>query len=284
MQTGKDIEALHLPENSPLRNTTKLSNPISQEESLMRTTLVPRLLGVYDTNQRRGCRDLSVFEIGHTYTVTEKGTDERRKLGVLLSGNAPSHWSVPDHEFDFFDAKGLVTSLVDSARARKISEKESKLSFLEDGKGIDLYFENNYLGFYGELSSVIAEERDFLSRITLLEIDLETLQQATGEDDRVLKALSPYPAIERDIAILVSVDVPSEKILEAIGKSGKQMLESVELFDRYMGKQVAAGKCSLAFRLVYRSMEKTLTEEEVTKRHDKILKMLEHQFEATLRD
>jgi len=69
---------------------------------------------------------------------------------------------VPDRELDFFDAKGLLALILDTTRARKISEKESSLPFLEEGKGIDLYFENKYLGFYGELSSKIAEERDFL--------------------------------------------------------------------------------------------------------------------------
>ena len=90
--------------------------------------------------------------------------------------------------------------------------------------------------------------------------------------------------MERDIAILVDIDTQAEKLTEAIQKAGKQILESVELFDRYRGKQVEAGKCSLAFRLVYRAGDRTLTEQEVNKRHEKILRMLQHQFGATLRD
>jgi len=278
-----DLDALGLPADSPLRNALKLSNPISQEESLMRTTLVPRLLKVYDHNQRRGRRDLAIFEIAQTYRQTDKGVDETCNLGVLLSGEPLPHWSVPAKQRDFFDAKGLASLILDSVRAQGIRAEKSQLSFLNSDRGIDLQFENVPLGFYGELSSEIAEKMDFLAKVSLIEIDLDVLHRAMGPDKRKFAAVSPYPAIERDIAILAPLDVASEKITDAIRKTGKAMLESVVLFDRYRGKQVAGERCSLAFRLVYRAQDKTLTEEEVSTRHDKILKMLERDFQATLR-
>ncbi|HNT34288.1 MAG TPA: phenylalanine--tRNA ligase subunit beta [bacterium] len=279
----RDLDDLNLPQDSPLRQAFRLTNPLSQEESLIRTTLAPRLLKVYDYNQRRARRDLAIYEIADTCRNNDGTLDEHAKLGILLSGEPSPHWSVPARERDFFDAKGLVMLILNATRARNIRFQKSTSSFLNPERAMDMFFEGIPLGFFGELAPEIAEKMDFLSRVSLIEINLDVLHQAAGEDQRKFVAPSPYPAIERDVAILVPLDAACDLILDAIRKTGKAMLESVVLFDRYRGKQVDADRCSLAFRLVYRSPEKTLTEEEVNARHEKILKMLERDYNAVLR-
>lgn len=279
----RDLDDLQLPADSFLRDAFTLTNPLSQGESLIRTTLIPRLLKVYDHNQRRARRDLAIFEIADTYRKTDESSDEVARLGILLSGEPLPHWSAQARERDFFDAKGLVTLILNAFRARNIRFEKSTQPFLNPERGIDLLFESTPLGFFGELAPEIALKMDFLSRVSLVEINLDVLRQAMGEDQRKFVAPSAYPAIERDIAILVPLTIAGDQILDAIRKTGKAMLESVALFDRYRGKQVDADRCSLAFRLVYRSSEKTLTEEEVNARHEKILKMLEREFSAVLR-
>ena len=279
----KDLDRLNVPAESPLRQAVRLNNPLSQEESLMRTTLVPRLLAVYDHNQRRGQKNVAIYELGNTYRKVQNAIEEHCKLGVVLAGNALMHWSIPDRQFDFFDVKGLAESLLKSIQATDISTKKTRCPFLAPERGIDLFFQKTLLGSYGELSQDVVSRMDFLGTVALLEMDLEVLQRAVGEDQRKLVTPSQYPAVERDIAVLISRNVTSEEIVNTIKKTGKKNLESVELFDRYTGKQIEKDKVSLALRLVFRAPDRTLTEEEVNQRYEKILKALQHNHDAVLR-
>lgn len=269
----KVFNNIKVEENSLLRDCVKISNPLGEDFSLMRTTTMPSLLDSLSKNYSRDNKEALLFEVSKVYTKGESVLpDEKPKLSLAMYG-----------EVDFYSLKGAIEVLLEGLSVPKFSfERESENPSYHPGKTANLLVRNKPIGTFGELHPDILENYGFDTRVYFAEIDLESIFEAS-KMERKYKPLPKFPAVTRDIAILVDEDVAVGKIEEIIKRKGKSTLEEVKLFDVYRGEQVPENKKSVAYALIYRGENKTLKDEEVNKIHDSIVKELEAKFSAELR-
>lgn len=272
----KTYDKIALPENDPKRNYIKLRNPLGEDYSVMRTTLIGNTMDVLSRNYNHGVESAKVFEIGNTFIpkqlpVTELPT-EKRLLSLGMYGDA-----------DFFSLKGVVEELLDRLG---INEKEYQAvtdnTTFHPGRTANIVVGDTVIGIIGEIHPDVLENYDMKERCLIGELDFEAIVELSNLEKKY-DPLPKYPSMVRDIALLIDEDVPVREIEKVILANGKGIVERIELFDVYKGDQVAEGKKSVAYSIVYRSSEKTLTDEEVVKVHDKILSELGEKLNAALR-
>ncbi len=259
----------------------RVVNPVSQEQQYLRTSLRPSLLSCLAANQRRTEAGLRLFEVGRAYLPRENDLPEEHEvLAAAWAGprSAPS-WSTPQDNLDFYDAKGVVEEL--SSRLGLALHFEAATDpHLHPGRCASLVAGGSAVGVLGELQRSVADAFDIsLSPVVLLEIDLASIIPLVAEPR--YRSLPRFPEAIRDIAVVVDAGLPSEKLRQAI--LSNPLIVACQVFDVYRGAPVPPGKVSLAFRIVYRSPERTLTEAEVDAAHQRIVQRLEHEFSATLR-
>jgi phenylalanyl-tRNA synthetase beta chain len=256
----------------------RLSNPMSEDMSVMRPLLLPGLLDAARHNAARGRADIALFESGHVYRPSgplegavdpEKSpgggfpTSERHHLGALLAGRGPRGWRTPPAPVDFFRAKGLVEAVLESAGVEWWAEPGER-PFLHPGRSATVIAaqEERKLGWIGELHPLVARAWD-LENAVAFELDLDLLAElAPGAAQFV--PLSAFPPVIQDIAVVVPEDVAAGDVEVAIADGGGDLLARLELFDVYRGEQVGAGNKSLAIRLEFQALDRTLTDDEVT--------------------
>lgn len=270
--------------------TVELANPLSEERSVMRTSLLPGLAAAARHAWRRQATRVALFEVGHTFHPAPNDTlpVETRRLGVLLVG-ARGQWIGEGEPFDFWDGKGYVQAIVrpllgvvpetvldDSLDARAPWLHPRRRATIR-AAGIDV-------GSLGELHPEVADALELEARAIYAEIDVGLLLEArvrTGVPQA--RALPRFPAVVRDIAMVVGDEHPASAIAEALRAAAKGLAESVTLFDLYRGKPVPEGKKSVAFRIVYRDPDETLTDKRVDAVHAEVSKAAEARFGAALR-
>jgi phenylalanyl-tRNA synthetase beta chain len=256
----------------------------------MRTILTPGMMEVLGRNYSRNIEAVKAFEIGNTFTANlldpEGLPDEQDNLVLGMYGGG----------VDFFDLKGMVIALLDKLGIKDldfIAESEYgvyhpgrcarivayKPLELENGSAI----EEVELGIMGEVHPQVAERYGIGSRCYVAELMFNTVTELASLE-KAYTQLPKYPATSRDIALLVDEDVAVGDIEKVIKNAGTEILRSIKLFDVYRGKQVAEGKKSVAFNLTYRHSDRTLTEEDVTAAHGKVLEALKDQLDAVLRE
>ncbi|MBI3599956.1 MAG: phenylalanine--tRNA ligase subunit beta [Nitrospinae bacterium] len=309
----KYFDAINIPQNDPLRKTIKLRNPLSQNWSVMRTTLLPGIIQTVVFNINRGVNDVGIFEIGKVFIPHEDFTAEGAKnaenykkkpnafsatsafsavkRGVLpvekmIVGGAVTEkrekkiWS--KGERDFYYLKGIVESLLDRLN---ISDREfcpPCLSYIHPQRGAGVKIKGEEIGFIGELHSASSEGFDLKDKVYVFELNIEKIISKTSAEKKYMP-LPKYPSIHRDIAIVLDSNIRSEDVYRLIRETDHSILKDIILFDYYEGKQIPAGKKSLAYSLVYRSDDRTLTDEDVNPLHEKIIANLKDKLEAVLR-
>jgi phenylalanyl-tRNA synthetase beta chain len=274
----KGFDMIGLPEESFMRRSVKLINPLGEENSIMRTTLMPNMLEVLSRNNNRNVESVKAFEIGRVFLPHSIPVDrlpvEKPVLTMGMYGK----------EVDFFTLKGTIESVFNNLGISNIEFiPEKNHPTFHPGRCANLLWENHILGVLGEIHPDVAEKYDLEVRTYLGEIDFNMVLQLTRLD-RIYKALPKYPAITRDIALVVKDEVYVKQIEDVIKENGGKLLEQVQLFDVYKGKQIKEGYKSVAYALTYRGEDRTLTDEEVVKVHGKILSQLKEKLEAQLRD
>src|SRR5712692_2635476 len=257
-----------------------LRNPLSEDHVALRPSLVTGLLGVLDRNMRAGAERVAIFELGRVF-VPPAGKEERH-LGILLWGNAASapHWRTRENrQLDFVDLKGTLESL-----------KIPALSF-RPGEDVDLALAteilswNRAIGFAGQLS---AQRRSTISApggVFFAELEVDPIL-SSDETTKTFREIEKFPAVTRDIAMIVPEKLSHAEILRLIESVNEPLLESVQLFDLFSGSESSLGPArkSLAYRLTYRDRSRTLTSEEVTAAHAKIRERLQRELGAELRE
>ncbi|MEG2353813.1 MAG: phenylalanine--tRNA ligase subunit beta [Clostridium sp.] len=271
----KIFDKLLIAKDSPMRNVVKIKNPLGEDYSVMRTTSISSMMESLGRNYNRSNESASLFEIGKVYIPdedTNKIPYEKNIITIGIYGGV-----------DYLNLKGIVENLLDNLGVKNPSfrREEGNPSF-HPGKTASLYVRNKFVGVIGEVHPDVAENFDIEERSYIAELDLDLLYEASNLEKKY-KALPKFPAVTRDIAILVDDTVLVQEIDEIIRKAGGNILESIKLFDVYKGKQIPEDKKSIAYALVYRAEGKTLKDEEVGKVHDKILRSLEHKLGAVLR-
>ena len=253
-----------------------VQNPISQNMSVMRTSLLPGLLNTFSYNFNRGEESVKLFEIGSTFLKGKKIT-QKEKLAGLVSGKVSDiHWCDENRAFDFFDIKGDLEVLLN----QDYSFTNGKLPFLHPGKTALITFKNKEIGFVGALSPNISNSLDLKQDIYYFELNLDSLPQPHV---RKYSKYSKFPIAQRDLAFLVDEQLPVSVILELAKRKAGKNLKEINLFDVYQGKGIAENKKSIAFSLFWQSMKGTLTDEEVDLIVEDISKYLSKEVKAELR-
>ena len=280
------VDKLGLPADDPRRENVAILNPLSEDQAVMRTTLVPGLLETAAGNLAYRNEDLALFELRPVFRplAGEELPVESLRLAALMCGRRdPEGWAQSAEPCDFYDLKGHVEDLLALLRITDLRwEASATDSFYHPGKSAALFAGDIRLGTLGELHPGLGQVFDLNRRVILCDLDLEAAFRLAGEFPG-FKPLSRFPDIARDSALLVEEEIPYRQVMEVLQGVKLKDLEDIVLFDVYQGEGVPAGKKSLAIRARYRSPERTLTDEIVQKQHDKLIKILEKELGAALR-
>jgi phenylalanyl-tRNA synthetase beta chain len=278
------LDRLLLGPDHPLRSVVRIENPLSEDQSIMRPTLLGSLLDAARHNVSRNGPDLAIFESGAVYRAAgedsdgDRPADEHHALGALLSGQLehPS-WREGRGEADFFAAKALLGSLLDRFHVHWSVREAAHWPFLHPGRSAEVLArsasgEPLRLGFLGEVHPRVAESWD-LGRTTAFAIDLGLLATVAPEVVS-FTAFGPFPALRQDLAVTLPVEVSARELLHLVRKAGGEMLDTAEIFDVYTGAQVGEGRRSLALTMSFRVLERTLTDEDVAPVRERIIAAL----------
>ncbi|WP_163328380.1 phenylalanine--tRNA ligase subunit beta [Desulfurobacterium thermolithotrophum] len=264
-----------------VENLIKISNPLSEEWVYMRDKIFPSLVQNAVLNINRNEKDVFLFEIAKIFeNKGEKLPEEHLHLGILLTGKIPEG-ILSEREVDFYDLKGIVEGLLELLKLEGKFESLDNVEYLHPGQSAKVIVNEEEIGFIGKLHPDVLERLDIKQDVFVGELSLDRLVEFSKEREIFFKQIPKFPPVTRDIAVLVDADMPVGKLEEVI-KSSAKYLEKLKLFDLYKGKEIPEGKKSVAFSLVFRSKEKTLSDEEVNKILNGIIKALE-KFGATLR-
>jgi phenylalanyl-tRNA synthetase beta chain len=271
------------PDNTPL----PLANPISNELSVMRTSLLPGLTKALVHNQKRQHPRVRLFESGLRFIQTSEGLRQEPMLAGLISGaRLPEGWSNQDESVDFFDLKGDLEALLElGGDSESWQFKPAEHPALHPGQSAEVLCQQadgHWLsaGWLGTLHPQLSKQLDVRGQALVFEIRLESLQE--GKLPR-FKSLSRFPEMRRDLALLVDEGLPVGQLLQEAENQGGEWLQKVTLFDVYQGKGVPEGKKSLALGLTWQHPSRTLTDEEINAQVDQIVTAFSQGFAAELR-
>ncbi|MCX7773105.1 MAG: phenylalanine--tRNA ligase subunit beta [Clostridia bacterium] len=276
----KIFDAINLPADHDLRKAVVISNPLGEDFSIMRTTMLPDMLKVLSTNSNRKVPEAKLFEMAYIYLPIEGQDlpDEREMLTIGMYGGTS----------DFFELKGIVEELMTVMGIEGYEFKaEQKDPSFHPGRTARLYVKNGKkevtaVGILGEIHPEVAEKNECPQRTYVALLEVAPLIEAS-KATKQYKQLPKFPAISRDMAVVVKEDVYVADLMSAIRQKGGEYLEDVSLFDVYKGAQVAEGMKSVAFALSFRAADKTLKDEDIAQAMERILKNLEKSFGAQLR-
>jgi len=276
------VNRQRLSQVAPVERAVKVANPLSMEQEYLRTSLRLGLLAHLRSNQKHEEGGIRLFEIGKVYFSREKDLpEEREMLGGVLSGpRSGLSWLGQKGWLDFFDAKGLFDVLLQRVGVEADFEAVEEES-LHPGRAARVVIDGEVVGIVGEVHPKVAERLELLPQaVALLELDIEKLVPHVGLGGE-FQSPSRFPESARDVAVVVDVGVPARKVKDVI--SDFPLVGRVSLFDVYAGEQIAPGKKSLAFRIVYWSPTHTLTDAEVEEVERQILARLSQEVGAALR-
>ncbi|HBT47209.1 MAG TPA: phenylalanine--tRNA ligase subunit beta [Peptococcaceae bacterium] len=280
----KGWDVLRLPPEHPWRRTITLQNPLREEQSVLRTTLLPGLLEVAARNANRKVMPVAIFELGRVF-LPGRGElpEEPLRLAGLVMGTLERGWSWPRQELDFYYLKGVVEEILGRVRLPEVRfEADTAWPFLHPGRSAALWVGEVNLGFLGELHPDVLEAYGLPQRACVFEVDWEGALDLAGATP-VYKPLPRFPAVERDLAVVVAEETAADRVREVIAGAGGETLRACRLFDVYRGEQIAPGFKSLAYALTFQRDDRTLTEEEVHAALGRIEEELAEKLGATLR-
>lgn len=259
-----------------------LSNPISGDMAVMRTSLLPGLFNVLLYNLNRQQESIKIFEIANCFVSREGAHKETERLAGLVSGFAlPEQWGVAARTIDFYDLKGVVENVFSYLHCLdEVTFIPAKCTFLHPGQSAKILFQKKDIGYVGQVHPLILKKLDLKNNIYVFELDILPLTES-----KVLhyKPISKFPEIRRDIAIIVNQAIPVKNIQDTIRKLACDWLKDVFIFDVYQGKGIAPGYKSVAVALVLQHPSRTLIDDEVNLYMDNVIKALKEQIGAELR-
>lgn len=272
----KAFDLINVPVDSELRNVVRIKNPLGEDFSVMRTSILPSMMESLSRNYSRNNDYARLFEIGKVYIPNEDENElpeERNMLTIGLYGDV-----------DYFDLKGVVENLLEVLGITKFSfKRESENPSYHPGKTANLTVGKNIeVGVLGEVHPDVTENYDVDTLCYTAQLNLDRLYEVANIE-KAYSVIAKFPAVTRDIALLVDDEVLVADIEAEIKKVGMPLVESIKLFDVYKGEQIEEGKKSIAYAIVYRDPKKTLDDKTVGKVHDKILRTLECKCGAQLR-
>ena len=260
----------------------KLSNPISSDLSIMRTSLWPGLIQAACYNLNRQINRIRLFEIGMCFWETAAGLHQEMMLGGIVSGGvSPLQWAATEKNVDFYDVKGDLETLLELSHSPlELKWVKSTYSALHPGQQAEIKLENKIIGRLGLIHPLIFSKLGLPPTTYLFEFNLEALQKAKTPNFNIISKL---PSIRRDLAIIVEENIPSDEILNHIRGLVKERITDITIFDIYQGDKIEKGHKSIAFSLTFQEISRTLTDTEINDIMGNILQELEKCFKAKLR-
>jgi len=263
-------------------NATTMLNPLSSKDSTMRTSILPSLLLCAKRNVAHGNPHFGLFELGRNYLPNGEEVNEHPVLGAVIVGNPSKDWRNQANELDCFAVKGIVEGILGLCGVKNYRNVEGPKA-LHPKRGVGLQLGKDSIGYFGELHPNLVDNYELNGRVLVFELTIKPLSDYYRKYLPQFKTYSTFPSVRRDMALLVPQNAPAQKIEKIVRREGGDLLEDLNLFDYYKGKQVTEGYVSLAFRLTFRSMEGTLKEEEIDQRFEKITNALKKELDVQLR-
>lgn len=266
----------------PEREPIALANPISTDLAVMRTSLWSGLLKALVYNQKRQQSRVRLFETGLGFVKGDQGIVQDLHIGGVVCGEVLSEqWAEPKREADFFDVKGDVEALLAmTGQPEDFSFAVGRHPALHPGQAARIERKGSLVGWIGALHPSVARELDLEGRVFVFELQVDAIRQARVPQ---FIELSKFPAIRRDIAVLVDEQISAQAVQDCICLHGGELLREIHLFDLYRGKGIPEGRKSLAFGLILQDFSRTLTDYDVDKIISNIVSGLTNQLSATLR-
>lgn len=267
-------DKIRLPEDSPLRKSMKIMNPLGEDTSIMRTTVMPSMLEILTRNYNYRNKEAHLYELGRTYFEREDGmADEPKHLSLGVYG--------PDESF--FTLKGAVETILDSIRAEDVTyvAEKSDPSY-HPGRCAKVYVNGQEVGTLGQIHPLVAANYGVDAELYYADLKFDALFASRGADPEY-QPLPKFPAVTRDIAVLVDKAVTVGAMESSIQAAAKGLLKDVTLFDIYEGAKLPTGKKSVAFNLVLRADDRSLTAQEADDEVNLVLERLKKDFDAMLR-
>ena len=267
-------DKIRLPEDSPLRKSMKIMNPLGEDTSIMRTTVMPSMLEILTRNYNYRNKEAHLYELGRTYFEREDGmADEPKHLSLGVYGPEES----------FFTLKGSVETILDSIRAEDVTyvAEKSDPSY-HPGRCAKVYVNGQEVGTLGQIHPLVAANYGVDAELYYADLKFDALFASRGADPEY-QPLPKFPAVTRDIAVLVDKAVTVGAMESSIQAAAKGLLKDVTLFDIYEGAKLPTGKKSVAFNLVLRADDRSLTAQEADDEVNLVLERLKKDFDAMLR-
>ena len=281
----RDFDRVRLDASDSVRKALKIRNPLSEDMSIMRTTLVPSLLENAQRNRNHRVENIQLFEMSKVFVPSgdsELPNEPERIAGIIAGTIGAGVHGDPFRKADFFDIKGVVEGLFDACGISDYAIAPTRHPLFHPGRNASVAINGQHLGIFGEAHPEVQQNYDLENETYLFEFDFEMLASAADLTRRV-EPISIYPSVNRDIAVVLDADIPASRPVELIRSVGGDLVKSVRLFDLYIGDQVPDGKKSLAYAIEYSSVTETLRDEQVDQIHARIVKKLREEVGGELR-
>jgi phenylalanyl-tRNA synthetase beta chain len=279
-------DLLHLVPDDPRRQHVRILNPLTEDFSVMRTTLIPGLMETVRYNLSRKNTNLKLFELRRVF-LRQEGERLPKEIkflaGLAMGLDRDPHWSIFPRSVDFYDIKGCVEDLLNSLQIKGGKFiKVDDIPYLHPGKGSKIVLGEEVLGVLGEVHPQVGGDYEVYGKVYLFELDFSKMVKWAGEGKQ-FQPLPKFPAVYRDLSIVVDRALEGERVMETIWTFHHPYVEEVNLFDIYQGPPIPEGKKGISYRIRYQANDRTLTDEEVNQYHEKILSRLKEVFQLDLR-
>lgn len=254
-----------------------LPNPMSLDKSVVRTSLLPSLINVYEYNKARNIDDILLYEISKTY---DKNYTEESKVAILMKGNyLTNNWQGIKIKCDFYLIKGIVENLLDYLGFKnRYTFEKTEITDLHPGICATIKLDREPIGIIGRIHPSIKKDDIYVAELSMTKLYEKTIKPLK------FKEASKYPEVKKDLAFIVKKDVTALEIMNQIKKSGGRLLTNIDIFDVYVGENVESDEKSIAFALTFSDSNRTLDDEEVTRIFEKIITEVESKLQAKLRN
>lgn len=273
------FDKVRLAADNPLRQALQLKNPLSPEMSILRTTLLPSLLENAQHNHNHQINSIALFEIS---TVFIQGEEPNRVAGILAGEIGGGVYGDPYQPPDFFDIKGTLEGILEVCGITDYKLQKTEDPTFHPGRNAAVLFGDKRIGILGEAHPTVLENYELPYKAYLFELDLDVVADAADFSKR-FEPIPIYPSVQRDLAIVVDKEMQSDIPIDIIYSIGGELVESVRLFDLYVGDQIPENKKSLAYTITYHSATETLTDKAVNDLHNKVVQRLNQELGAELR-
>ncbi|MGO1581149.1 MAG: phenylalanine--tRNA ligase subunit beta [Peptoniphilaceae bacterium] len=267
-----NFDKLNLEEDNKLRNVVKIINPLGEEYSIMRTTLISNLLDVLSKNEHKGNENVAGFEIGNTFKpIRNELPKEELKISLGFYDIG-----------DFYYLKESISRALWQVGIENIEFRRSNIPYLHPGRSADILIEDKVIGSFGEVHPLVLDNFDLKKKAYVGELELEKILPY-AIDNYKFKELPKYPSIKRDLAFVLDNDIAAYELEKIARKNAKDLLEDFNVFDVYTGEHIEEGKKSIAFSMVFRAKDRTLVDDDINKIIEKVIKETSDKLDAKLR-